>query len=70
MGVSHGDTYDRMKTNKGGKSMRVKITTTLRADLWKALQIDAVHAGRDANDILEDLIAAHLKKSQKRGERR
>lgn len=50
--------------------MRVRITTTLRGDLWKALQIEAVQTGRNANDILEELITRHLKKSSRKGGRR
>ncbi len=48
--------------------MRTKVTTTLRADLWEALQIDCIKRKCDANDILEELIAAHLKKSKKGGD--
>lgn len=47
--------------------MRVKVTTTLRGDLWEALQIECVKRKCDANDILEQLIAEHLKKSKKKG---
>ncbi len=47
--------------------MRIKVTTTLRGDLWEALQIECIKRKCDANDILEDLIAQHLKKSKKKG---
>jgi hypothetical protein len=47
--------------------MRIKVTTTLRGDLWEALQIECVKRKCDANDILEMLIADHLKKSNKKG---
>jgi hypothetical protein len=47
--------------------MRIKVTTTLRNDLWQALQIECVKRKCDANDILEQLIADHLKKSKKKG---
>lgn len=47
--------------------MRVKVTTTLRRDLWEALQIDALKKRCDTNDTLETLIAAYLKKSKKGG---
>jgi hypothetical protein len=60
-----------MKTKKpvkGEMPMRTKVTTTLRADLWEALQIECVKRKCDANDILEQLIAEHLKKSKKGGE--
>jgi hypothetical protein len=50
------------KTTKGGKPMRVKITTTLRGDLWEALQIECVKQKTYANDILEKLIANYLKR--------
>jgi hypothetical protein len=55
------------KTTKGEKPMRIKVTTTLRGDLWEALQIECVKRRCDANDILEQLIAEHLKKSKKGG---
>jgi hypothetical protein len=55
------------KNKKGEKPMRVKVTTTLRGDLWEALQIECVRRKCDANDILEELIAEHLKKSKKKG---
>jgi len=59
-----------MKPNKtkGEKPMRIKITTTLRGDLWQALQIECIKRKCDANDILEHLIAEHLKRSKKGGE--
>jgi hypothetical protein len=47
--------------------MRIKVTTTLRGDLWEALQIECVKRKCDANDILEKLIAGHLKNSKKKG---
>ena len=43
------------------------MTTTLSADLWKELQIEAIKQGRDANDIIEELLAAYLKKTKKKG---
>jgi len=42
---------------------RIKVTTTLRSDLWKALQVEAINQDRDANEILEELMAAYLKKT-------
>ena len=33
--------------------MRIKVTTTLRGDLWEALQIECIKRKCDANDILE-----------------
>ena len=42
--------------------MRVKVTTTLDAKLWEALQIQCVKENLYANDILEKLIAEYLKK--------
>jgi hypothetical protein len=44
--------------------MRRKVTTTLRGDLWEALQIECVKRKCDANDVLEQLIADHLKKKK------
>lgn len=48
--------------------MRMKVTTTLSVDLWKGLQIEAIKQGRDANDILEELLASYLKRAKKKGE--
>jgi len=47
--------------------MRVKITTTLAADLWEGLRVDAIRKKTDANVILEELIAAYLKKVRRKG---
>ena len=44
--------------------MRCKVTTTLRGDLWEALQIECVKRRCDDNDVLEQLIADHLKKKK------
>jgi hypothetical protein len=55
-----------MKPKKGGKPLRVKVTTTLSADLWKELQIEAIKQGRDANDIIEELMASYLKKTKRK----
>jgi hypothetical protein len=52
------------KNTKGEKSMRIKVTTTLRGDLWEALQIECVKRKCNANDVLEQLIAEHLKKKK------
>jgi hypothetical protein len=57
------------KTKREEKSMRIKVTTTLRGDLWEALQIECIKRKCDANDVLEQLIAEHLNKSKKGGER-
>jgi hypothetical protein len=47
---------------KGEKPMRIKVTTTLRGDLWQALQIECIKRKCNANDLLERLIAEHLKR--------
>jgi len=47
--------------------MRVKVTTTIRGDLWQGLQIEAIKQVKDCNTILEDLIAAYLKRRGKGG---
>lgn len=47
--------------------MRKKISTSIEADLWKALRMDALKKGCNVNDILETLIAAYLKKAKKGG---
>lgn len=46
--------------------MRIKVTTTLRRDLYEALQIESIKRRCNANDILEELIAEHLKSSKKK----
>jgi hypothetical protein len=51
---------------KGEKPMRKMVTTTLRQDLWRGLQVRALNEGRNANDVLEELIAAYLKKPLRR----
>jgi uncharacterized protein (UPF0297 family) len=45
------------------KPKRKRVVTTLREDLWRNLRAAAAVRGVDANDILEELIAAYLKKS-------
>jgi hypothetical protein len=42
------------------KPKRKRVVTTLREDLWRNLQVEAVKRGVDANDILEELIAGFL----------
>jgi len=42
------------------KPKRKRVVTTLRDDLWHALQIEAAVLNLDANDILEELIAGFL----------
>ena len=44
---------------------RKRVVTTLREDLWRGLRVEAAKRGLDANDILEELIAAYLKKAGK-----
>jgi len=56
-----------MNPKKEGKPIRVKVTTTLAGDLWEALQIEAIKKKRDANDILEELMASYLKKGKRKG---
>ena len=63
----YGYTYNCMKYKKGGKPMRVKVTTTLAVDLWEELRVHAIRGKTDANVILEELIANYLKKSKKKG---
>lgn len=41
---------------------RIRVTTTLSENLWRALQIEAINQRRDLNDILEELMAAYLKR--------
>jgi len=54
---------------KEGKPMRKVVTTTLRADLWQRLQLDAIKRGVNVNDILEELITDYFKERRKGGER-
>ena len=49
--------------------MRKVVTTTLRADLWQRLQLDAIKRGVNVNDILEELITDYFKERRKGGER-
>jgi hypothetical protein len=60
--------HRNMKSSKKeGKSMRIRVTTTLREDLWRALQIEAIKENTDCNSILEDLMAEYLKKAKRKG---
>lgn len=43
------------------------ISTTLRPELWDRLRMDALKRGLDANDVLEELITAYLKKAERKG---
>ena len=45
--------------------MRKMVTTTLRSDLWRELQMRALTEDRNANDILEELIESYLKRPRK-----
>ncbi len=56
-----------MRQKKGGKPMRVKVTTTLAVNLWEELRIHAIRGKTNANVILEELIANYLKKAKKKG---
>ncbi len=47
--------------------MRVKVTTTIRADLWERLRVHAVKGKTDCNAILEELIEAYLKRVGRKG---
>jgi hypothetical protein len=55
-----------MAIQKKEQSMRKTISTTLRVDLWQALQMDALRRGVYANDILEELIEKYLERLGKR----
>lgn len=54
-----------MSIKKEKRPVRVKVTTTLDAELWQELQIQAVREKSYANDIMERLIADYLKKVKK-----
>ena len=47
--------------------MRMRVTMTLREDLWRALQIEAIKQNTDCNSILESLMTEYLKKTKKKG---
>lgn len=47
--------------------IRKMISTTLRADLWDRLRMNALKRGVNANDILEELLEAYLKKAERKG---
>jgi hypothetical protein len=51
-----------MSVKKEKKRVRAKVTTTLDAELWQELQIQALREKSYANDIMERLIAEYLKK--------
>jgi hypothetical protein len=53
---------------KEAKPMRKVFTTTLRVDLLQNLQVEAIKRGVNVNDILEQLIAEHLKRAKKGGD--
>ena len=50
--------------------MRIRVTTTLREDLWRALQHEAIKENTDCNAILEDLMEDYLKKQKRKGGKR
>ena len=54
-----------MSIKKEKKPVRAKVTTTLDAELWQELQIQAVREKSYANDIMERLIADYLKRVKK-----
>ena len=62
-----GYTYSNMKPKKGVKPMRVKVTTTIRGDLWEELRVRAVREKTDCNTILEGLIEVYLKRVGQKG---
>ena len=41
--------------------MRVKVTTTIREDLWEKLRVHAVMEKTDCNTVLEKLLEVYLK---------
>jgi len=47
--------------------MRVKVTTTIRGDLWERLRVHAVKEKTDCNTILEGLIEVFLKRARGKG---
>jgi hypothetical protein len=47
-----------MATDK--KTKRVRIYTTLRADLWKRLGVRAAQLGLDRNTIIEEVLVGYL----------
>lgn len=47
--------------------MRVRVSTTIEGPLWEALGIEALKRKLDRNDILEELIAAYLKRARRKG---
>ena len=46
--------------------MRKMISTTIRVDLWRSLQVEAIKQGVNVNDILEKLVSEYLKKGGRR----
>ncbi len=47
--------------------MRVKVTTTIRGDLWERLRVHAIKKKTDCNTILEGLMEAYLKRVERKG---
>jgi predicted CopG family antitoxin len=42
--------------------VKVKVTLTLEDKAWEALRIRAIREKRSASDIIDELIAAYLKR--------
>ena len=49
------------KANKVGPQM-MKTSMSLPVDLWTAARIEALKRGIDAQDLVAEALAAHLKK--------
>ena len=47
--------------------MRVKVTTTIREDLWEKLRVHAVVEKTDCNTILEELLEVYLTRLKRKG---
>jgi hypothetical protein len=66
----YGGTLDRMSKNRspsrGGMAMK-KTSMKLPEDLWKKLRIRALEEGRDAQNIVAELIEGYLERSGKKG---
>ena len=72
LNLKEGDAFMQEKESfkvrrlKQEAEKRIKVTTTLREDLWKALQVAGIKSGRNANDMIEESIVDILKEPTKR----
>lgn len=59
-----------MITKAKTRPLRVRINTTIAADLWYELRVEAVKQKTDCGAILDKLIDAYLKNTRQKGGKR